>query len=288
MSGTVVTLLVLVGGLALLAIVVRRPVGRGAEGPGSRVLVAVSRPASAQPLGELAAAVARPERGQVTPVTVLTLDVPVNRRTAAEETVQRCSSVAAENGLSADGHVRYDTSVADGLFHLAVERNASSVVVGWPRAEDGTGAVAGLEQLTSALPVPVLAARLDGYEWQRVVLQVPPEPNSDGLRASLRLATATAERVAALAGVPVVCASEGTALGGSPSQLVVVPVDPDPVAVRRAALANRAAGDVVLAMCHGARATDRRPLLPAASELYGPRPEPAPETPRPLVRTQER
>lgn len=268
---TTILLLVVV---AVATIAARGPVRRrsGGEEPadrlGEHVLVAVSRPASAVPLGRFAAAIARPARGRVTPVSVLGLDAGAGARQRAEETVARCGDVVIEEGLDAEGRVRVDHSVADGLFHGAVEYDASSLVVGWPGGEGTTDAATELERLVSAAPVPVLVARLDGYRWDRIALRVPPEPNSDGLRASLRLATRAAERLAATTGMPVTCSAGTSVLRGAPGQLLIVPVDPDPEAIRRVVALTDFVGDVVLAICHGPRAREHRPLLPAAVELY--------------------
>lgn len=285
-----ITIVLLAGAVALAAVVAA--LARGwfdpeRDGLGKHVLVAVSRPASAVALSRFAAAVARPARGRVTPLRVLTLKAAPGSRERAEETVQRSSSTVLEEGLHSRGRVRYDASVTDGLFHGAVEYGASAVVVGWPRGDGAGEPTVGLDQLVSGLPLPVLVARLDGYRWQRVVLQVPPEPNSDGMRASLRLATTTAERLAAISGVPVRCISTAAGRQETPSELVIVPVDPDPAAIREAVAFSRAVGDVVLAICHGPDAADRRPLLSSAAALYEPTSVPSAADDRSFVPTQE-
>jgi hypothetical protein len=280
--------LVIAAGLVVARRVLRRRRADGSgDGLGRHVLVAVSRPASAATLGRLAASVARGERGRVSPLTVLTLDAATGERSRADETVERCASLVTEVGPDAEGIVRVDASVPEGLFHGAIEYDASSVVLGWPRNGGPTEVAAAIEGLVARLPVPALVARLDGYRWHRIVLRVPSEPTSDGLRASLRLATRAAEHLGESTGLQVACTSRSTILDGSPSQLVIVPVEPDPAAVRRAAAMADFVGDVVLAICHGGRVLEHRPLLPSAADLYDPRPTSEPAPAGALVRTQE-
>lgn len=262
--------------LALLAVGARRWSTRGGGGPcrlsvriGERVLVAVSHPASAHSLAEVATTLARPDAGCVTALTVLDPSDVDDVRPLSREAIRRCEAVATEGGVDTDGRLRVDTSVAAGVLHQTVESDASLLLLGWPRlgVDDRPGPA--VADAVAGVPCPLLLARLQGYRWRRIVLRVPAAPTTDGLRASLRLAIDVAERLADQHGVPVSCLPATDGAAADPSQLVIAPVAPHGAALEQALRKTGPLGDVVLALCHGPDAADRRELLATAADLYG-------------------
>lgn len=235
---------------------------------GQRVLVAVAHPASAEELGALAGALARADRGRVEALTVLGGDASADVSALAKETVGRCCTAVFDAGVESTGRVRVDTSVGTGVLHRTVEFDASLVVLGWP-APGLDEACSGIAPAVSETPAPLLLARLQGYRWERVRLCAPWQAPSEGLGASLHLASEVSERIADAHDIPVV--RESSLAHAAPevaAELRVLPVPPDADAVRRAIEDAEPLGDLVLVLCHGAGAREHRRLLASAERLY--------------------
>lgn len=236
---------------------------------GGRVVVGVARPATAGPLGKIAAALARPVRGEVTPLTVVTTSASTSSRSGAEQSLRRCEATIREEGVDARGRLRIATSLSEGVLHGLVEQQATALILGWPTVRGSGRLTSALEEVVARSPVPVLIARMDHQRWDRIVLRVPSEPVTPGLRASLRLAIRTAERLAARHAIEVGCTRLVTPHRRDPAQLFIAPVAPEE-AFSRAAARLEDDGDVLLALCHGSRAAEARPLMPSATALYSP------------------
>lgn len=264
----VVFVALVVATTVVLRVVARPPRPDPAQDLGRHVMIGVASPTTATVLSGLGAALARGIRGRVTPFTVVPTGADEAQRAFAEEAVRRGATTVVEEGLAGDPHLRVDVAVADGLLHGVVQLDASLLVMGWPATDADGRFAAPVEQLVSAAPLPVLVARLDGHRWHRIVLRVPREPMTAGLRASLRAATQASDRLADARGLDVSCVADDAPVVADPSQVVISPVAPEPAAIRRAAGRVPARGDVILAICHGPRATEHRPLLSAAVELY--------------------
>jgi len=161
-----------------------------------------------------------------------------------------------------------DTSVAAGILHETVESDASLLILGWPRLGADGRLPLGIADAVAGVPCPLLLARLQGYQWRRIVLRVPSTPTPGGLRASVRLATDVADRLAHRHRLPVVCLPATEPATADPAQLIVAPVDACQDAVDRALRDTPPLGDVLLALCHGPRAGERRELLSTAANLY--------------------
>lgn len=264
-GATITVVVVLASALILTAALARRDGGSG--GPSPRILVGVVNPRSAETLVQLAAALVRGTRGHVLPVRVIRPAAEPATVALAEETIGRADAALVDEGLDAGGFVRCDASAADGLLHAAMEREATTLLVGWPSAP-GLRPDDEVLRLLRLCPCPVLVARLEGYRWRRIVLRVPREPTTSGVRASLRLATETAERLGEKLDLPITCITADEHLPADAAQLVVAPVAPDEGAVAREFAANVPPGDVVVAACHGALADRQRELTSAATRLY--------------------
>jgi len=250
----------------------RRAHGRSLDatsaGFGRQVLVAVAHPSSAQGLGDLAATIARTDRGRVEALSVVDEGAAVECRTLAEQTVMRCRTAVIDGGVEATTHVRVDDSVGHGILHRSVEFDASLVVLGWP-APGETGTSPDIMQAVSGSPAPLVVARLQGYRWQRVRLCLPSQVTDAGGRASVRLAADICDQIGGAKDVPVVQGLPGESTSRDrASELRVIAVAPDHDAIRRAIEDAEPLGDLVLALCHGPKAQDHRPLLASASRLY--------------------
>lgn len=268
MLGFLIILGLVTGAVVLLWSSSHRGTSADAGDIGRKVVVAVARPTTADPLSKIGAVLARPVGGEVTPLTVLTTPVSRSGHRDAEQTVRHCEALIQEEGLDAGGRVRIASSLSDGVLHGLVEHAATSLVVGWPATAESGRFTASLEEIVAASPAPVLIARVNRHRWNRIVLRVPSEPLTGGQRASLRLATQTAERLGASGGIDVGFTRLVMPKRHDPAHLLVTPVTPDPAALPRIVASLEAEGDVVLALCHGPRATEHRPLLPSASALY--------------------
>jgi len=244
------------------------PGPHGEVGVGRQVLVAVAHPASAEGLGDLAASMARTDRGRVEALSVIDEGSATDVRSLAEETVTRCRASVVDAGVEAATHVRVDRSVGQGILHRTVEIDASLVVLGWP----GPGQAQISPDLLPAVldsPAPLVLARLQGYRWQRVRLCVPSEVFDEGHRASVRLATDIWRRIGEANDVPIVRdPSAGMATPEVASELRVVAVAPDRDEVLRAIGGVEPLGDLVVALCHGPCAREHRALLASAERLY--------------------
>lgn len=255
-----------VGGLLWWAWWAGRDTGATGGTPPPLTLLGVAHPRSAEALCQLAAALQRSVRGRVLPMTVVEDAADEGTLARAEETVRWANVALVDEGLEPAAELRAAERVGDGLLHAALERDASLLVLGWPAVTAG-GDDPVLDVLRRA-SCPVLVARLHGYRWARVVLRVPREPTTSGVRASLRLATETAEELAAIHDLPVTCVPADQPLPGDPAELVVTPVAPEEGALARELAASEPLADVVIAVCHGVQAVERRELTAASIRLY--------------------
>lgn len=260
----------------------------GRSAVGRTVIVPIARPRSATYLVELGAAVANEVGGRLLVLTAL-VDGREETRTAAELLLQQAEVVAAETGVETSTAVRAGRSPAEAVLHSTVEHDASLVIVGWPSGDGGEGHLGPpVDRIVSDAPAPVLVARFDGHHWQRVLLRLPRGPVRAAELASTRLAVLAAQRVSRANQLPLlrdlepsdgrvarlvgdIPVDEGgdrnAGLHVDPEVLTVVGVAPDPRRLEAAIDDVAGSGDVVLALAHGPRAADRRPLLTASRAL---------------------
>jgi hypothetical protein len=298
----VLTVIAAVAAVAILVVVRRRREPHGETKPagppasphlGAHVLVGVGRPRSAPGLGRFAAALARPEDGAVTPLTVLSENADETTREGVEATLREAERAALQLDVDAAGKVRVAASAAEGILHASVESDASAIVLGWPatRAEsEHLGYPA--DRVVADAPCPVLIARLDADRWTRVLLHASPPRTDAGevtpdTEASLQLAVETMCRLAQALDVPAATTepvqiasrwagsvqvdvdrgADTAGLLGVADELAIVPVAPSATAIDEVVRRARPVGDLVLALSHGIEAQRRRPLLPSAQEL---------------------
>jgi len=269
------TALVVVALVATLFVVwgsIRVAKGRFAYGDrsdlGAHVVVGVARPNTALPLVRVASAVARWPHGQVEPLSVHLPTLSSVERTHAEHTLDRCAAVVVEAGRACAPRLRIDESVGDGILRTMVEQDASLLVVGWP-VGDTDPATRSIDHVLAQTPTPVVLARTEGYAWNRIVLRVPQEPLSPGLRASLRCATRVAERLATNLDLEVTALPRAAAVPPAADQLVVLPVSPTAAALAAELDAAPPSGDLLLALCHGT-SKDEETSSSSARALYQP------------------
>jgi hypothetical protein len=288
-----ITVLVLA---VLLVVRSRRERGGGTSerdlpGLGRAVLLPVARPRSATELARLAGMIAAVDHGRVSPLHVLPPDGGQPERAAADDLLRLAGAELDEMGCEAAPVLRAAASVAEGVLHAAVERDTTLVVVGWPsegRHDRELGRP--VDRIVEDVPAPVVVARLDGHDWSQVILVPPAGEAGVGELASLRLGREIGQRLAGaygidlrlagpppggglgdlLDGVPVGDMAIGDDEFGDPEVLTVLAVPPRVEDLRRISSRVRSSGDVLLVLSHGPAARERRPLLPAAEELYTP------------------
>jgi hypothetical protein len=265
-TGAVVAVVTAVAIALLVTVLVRRSrrVPRATPEPphlGASVLVPVSRPRSAIHLVDLAEIIAMPDRGRLIALNVVTEDASDEERIAADLILQQAEVACADAGCETDQVLRVARSVAEGVLHAVVERDATLVLCGWPsvrRPDSRLGPP--VDRIVAESPAPVVIARLDGHDWQRVALAERPGEAT----ASQRLAAEVARRIVDDRGLELERREDPLV---DPTALVVRGVAPEAGALQRAVHAAGEAGDVLLALSHGPAAEDRRPLLPASAEL---------------------
>ncbi|MBW3657484.1 MAG: cation:proton antiporter [Actinobacteria bacterium] len=233
---------------------------------GQVVVVPIANPASAAPLAALAAALARRDGGLVLPVTVVPPHPEPSRLREARQLGSEAEQVALATGVEAHGVVRVDTDAASGILHASVEHGASLLVLGWKgRLADAQSLFGGLiDDLIRSARLPTVVARLHDTSWSRIVVSVASSDTEPAGLPGLRLALTVAGRLAREASRPVLVVVDDeddpvlTALVASlvgrdaqlvhrsgrqfarladlvePSDLIVVPSEPDPRRLRAA------------------------------------------------------
>lgn len=271
-TGTVVATVAVVAVVViviLLTLRARRAGDPAGEPPriGETILVAISRPRSATHLIDLAEAVAVTDRGRLIAMKVLTEGAGDEERAAAELLLQQTAVACADAGCDAEEVLRVAASVPDGILHALVERDATLMLCGWPSVERGGQRLGHpVDRIVADSPVPVIVGRLDGHEWQRVVLA--GAHRSDPSVPASGLAAEVARRIAARQDLRLEREPDPVV---DPAALVVRGVAPDAAALSAALAETGEAGDVLIVLSHGPMAEVRRALLPSAEQLeHGP------------------
>lgn len=161
---------------------------------GGRVLVDVSRPASATaPMIEFAGRIAHGDNGIEIPFAVARRA----HKAAARERLARAEEAAEGAGYDCRGLLRLSESYADGTIELADETDATLVVLGWhgPRLSMDQFFGRELDRVGAKSPVPTVAAHLTG-PWDRVIA-VPGTGYSPWQSEDVRLTLEVARRLAA-------------------------------------------------------------------------------------------
>jgi hypothetical protein len=187
---------------------------------GRAVVVPFVNPASAAPLIRLAALVAIPDEGRVTPLMVVGPDTGDDERERARAIVIDAEEAAREHGADAQGLVVTDAAVADGVLAATKDRAATLVVMGW-QGRSSTHNVFGrlIDSLVgrSSIPLGIVRWQPDGI--RRIVLPITNDHLQPAGARGLRLAADLVERVHAGTKAPVVVVRSGTDAADVPEQI---------------------------------------------------------------------
>ncbi len=229
---------------------------------GRTVVVAVANPAKAAALTRVAAALAAPDSGLVVPVAVVLpgcgLANGLNRLAGDLD------AIGSASGVEVEAVIRVDATPEEGILHSLVERNATSLVMGWSGHSVGRFRSVGttLGEILDQVSLPTIVARIVVEQPQRIVLSIPDAGWETG-GTSITMAATVAQRVAKAWEVELFAGGSTESLErsglsdlprfvGEPIETDLV-VAPAPLSVRAldrvATLALSEAADASLLMC---------------------------------------
>jgi Kef-type K+ transport system membrane component KefB len=186
-------------------------VGVEPAGPSQRILVALSKPATAQPLLDLALLLRDPAQGQpIYPLTVVAEGSgAVDDVAQGEKMLAGAIQHLAAADVPAHAVTRIDLNIAAGMVRARRELRATELVIGWRGKSSPPEVFFGsvLEKLLEDRHYTLVTSRLVGplNTCHRVLLVLPPNAHHEpGFAASLRLV----KRLARQLGKPLVLVCE--------------------------------------------------------------------------------
>lgn len=218
--------------------------------PGRRVLVPVANPASVRPLLRCAAALARPDGGEVHLLSVLGSHLDPDMRANVQRGLEAAQAQAPQLGVRVHIHAFDGDDVAAAVLASARDLAASLVLIGW-RGSSSTSDVFGrlIDSVMGRSSVPLAIVRLGTVPFGRVVLPVSPDHLLPGGRGGLSLAVGLAERLHRDTREPVAVLRTGARGTSLPPALTRVAdrVHHDPRRIHQAVGAFARPDDVVVA-----------------------------------------
>jgi Kef-type K+ transport system membrane component KefB len=179
---------------------------RGTPRIGATVVLPIADVASAEPLVEVAAAIARRDSGVVVPLTVLNFDAgPAEVETLRAELTEQVEAVALANGADLRSMVRIDVTASAGMLHTAIESGASSILLGWKGYTARSTSYFGedTDAIITLSPVPVLVCRPGSDRPTRVVIDIIDRDLAAVARPTTQLCGEVARRLGKHFDVPV-------------------------------------------------------------------------------------
>jgi len=180
---------------------------RGTPEIGAAVVVPIADIERAEPLVEIASAIARRDRGVVLAVTILNFDAaPDEVVELRDQLTERVEGVALAGGADLRSMVRIDVTASAGMLHTAIESGASSILLGW-KGFSARGSEYYFGEDTDAIvtlsPLPVFVCRTAPLEPSRVVVDVTARDLAASAHATTRLCVEVAMRLGRRFEVPV-------------------------------------------------------------------------------------
>lgn len=159
---------------------------------GTAVILLVPEGGATDALVTLSTQLTLAHGGQLVPVRIIAPNASPEERTSAQVEVSRAQEVATEQGADVEGIVRIAPSVADGVINLALEHDASAIVVPWDpdisRAERIFGRT--LEEIGRRSSVPVIAGHVPAPQVHQAILALSGPLRTGGARLDAQLAVA--------------------------------------------------------------------------------------------------
>lgn len=184
-----------------------QPPGLEGRSVGKRVIVPVSNPETTDALVRVAGQIAAPDSGAVVTVNILPFDADADQVREQRSLSSVAEKAALAAGAEVQPTVRVDSSTDNGVLHSIVERDGTSLVMGWKGYSSRREALFGsvIDRCIDISPVPVLICRPGVNEpTQRVLLVVTQSELSTVSRGGLAFAAEIAERLGSYDASPVV------------------------------------------------------------------------------------
>jgi ribosomal protein L18E len=162
-----------------------------------------------------AGSLALADAGIVTPVAVVPEHMVEQIRPEAEELLEKAEQYAAAAATDAEGVLRIDDSLHQGIIRELNQREGSLILIGWEHlsAEDVLFGNT-IDRIGTRSPVPVAAATFSEQATERLVLVPGVNLNNTGYQVDLRVALDIAVRLKNMQNLPLVAISPETELPG--------------------------------------------------------------------------
>ncbi|HBX68806.1 MAG TPA: hypothetical protein DEH25_05330 [Chloroflexi bacterium] len=201
-----------------------KPIGRS-------VIVPVEESASLQQLIATAGSLALADAGIVTPVAVVPEHLIEKVRPKAEKLLEKAEQFAAAAATDAEGVLRIDDSLHQGIIRELNQREGSLILIGWDHHMDAGELLFGslIDQIGSRSPVPSAAANFSEHATERIVLAPGVNLNNSGYFVDVSVAVDIAVRLKNMQSLPLVTISPESKLPGDlklPDGIEWIQIDP--------------------------------------------------------------
>jgi nucleotide-binding universal stress UspA family protein len=185
-----------------------KPIGRS-------IVVPVENSTFLQQLFTTAGNLALADAGIVTPVAIVPEHMAEQVRPEAEKLLEKAEQYAAAAATDAEGVLRIDDSLHQGIIRELNQRQGSLILIGWEHldAEDVLFGNA-IDRIGSRSPVPAAAATFSDHAIERLVLAPGVNLNNTGYLVDLSVALDIAVRLKNMQNLPMVTISPETKLPG--------------------------------------------------------------------------
>jgi Kef-type K+ transport system membrane component KefB len=185
-----------------------KPIGRS-------VIVPVEANGILKQLVSTAGSLALADAGIVTPVAVVPEHLVKQVRPEAEELLKQAEQYAAAAATDAEGVLRIDDSLPQGIIRELNQREGSLILVGWEHlgAKDMLFGNS-IDRIGSRSPVPVAAATFSDHPTERLVLVPGVNLKNTGYLVDLSVALDIAVRLKNIQNLPLVTFSPEPELPG--------------------------------------------------------------------------
>jgi Kef-type K+ transport system membrane component KefB len=185
-----------------------KPIGRS-------VIVPVEANGILKQLVSTAGSLALADAGIVTPVAVVPEHLVKQVRPEAEELLEQAEQYAAAAATDAEGVLRIDDSLPQGIIRELNQREGSLILVGWEHlgAKDMLFGNS-IDRIGSRSPVPVAAATFSDHPTERLVLVPGVNLKNTGYLVDLSVALDIAVRLKNIQNLPLVTFSPEPELPG--------------------------------------------------------------------------
>jgi nucleotide-binding universal stress UspA family protein len=171
------------------------------------------------------------DAGIVTPVVIVTEYLAEQFCPEAEKLLEKAEGYAAAAATDAEGVLRIDDSLHQGIIRELNQRKGSLILIGWDHHLDVEELLFGsaIDRIGSRSPVPAAAATFLEHPIERIVLVPGINLNNTGYLVDLSVALNIAVRLKNMQNLPLVTITPETELPGElklPDDIELVQIDP--------------------------------------------------------------